>query len=106
MWKQQQYWGLQAGDPSQALEVLEAVTQTDIKRTKELLRESFCDCCLKEGVANLYIEVQVVNGENEATVIIEQEPIPILQGSRKTEKLCMRTRKKCQGKKLRWIKVC
>ena len=65
--------GLAGGDPSQALEVLEAVTQTDIKRTKELLRESFCDCCLKEGVANLYIEVQVVNGENEATVIIEQE---------------------------------
>ena len=60
--------GLAGGDPSQALEVLEAVTQTDIKRTKELLRESFCDCCLKEGVANLYIEVQVVNGENEATV--------------------------------------
>ena len=65
--------GLAGGDPSQALEVLEAVTQTDIKRTKELLRESFCDCCLKEGVTNLYIEVQVVNGENEATVIIEQE---------------------------------
>lgn len=65
--------GLAGGDPSQALEVLEAVTQTDIKRTKELLRGSFCDCCLKEGVANLYIEVQVVNGENEATVIIEQE---------------------------------
>ena len=65
--------GLAGGDPSQALGVLEAVTQTDIKRTKELLRESFCDCCLKEGVANLYIEVQVVNGENEATVIIEQE---------------------------------
>ena len=58
--------GLAGGDPSQALEVLEAVTQTDIKRTKELLRESFCDCCLKEGVANLYIEVQVVNGENES----------------------------------------
>ena len=52
--------GLAGGDPSQALEVLEAVTQTDIKRTKELLRGSFCDCCLKEGVANLYIEVQVV----------------------------------------------
>ena len=32
---------------------LMCVTQTDIKRTKELLRESFCDCCLKEGVANL-----------------------------------------------------
>ena len=30
--------GLAGGDPSQALEVLEAVTQTDIKRTKELLR--------------------------------------------------------------------
>ena len=28
--------GLAGGDPSQALEVLEAVTQTDIKRTKEL----------------------------------------------------------------------
>ena len=97
--------GLAGGDPSQALEVLEAVTQTDIKRTKELLRGSFCDCCLKEGVANLYIEVQVVTEKMKRQSSLSRS-IPILQGSRKTEKLCMRTRKKCQGKKLRWIKVC
>lgn len=97
--------GLAGGDPSQALEVLEAVTQTDIKRTKELLRESFCDCCLKEGVANLYIEVQVVNGENEATVIIEQEHTNITR-IEKNGKIVYAHKKKCQGKKLRWIKVC
>lgn len=52
--------------------MLEAVTQTDIKERRScfgiILRLLF-----KRRCGNLYIEVQVVNGENEATVIIEQE---------------------------------
>ena len=44
--------GLAGGDPSQALEVLEAVTQTDIKRTKE---EAMIQLYLKYQKTILYI---------------------------------------------------
>ena len=51
--------GLAGGDPSQALEVLEAVTQTDIKRTRNCFGNHFATAVLKEGVANLYIEFRL-----------------------------------------------
>ena len=47
--------GAVGGDPDQALEVLETVGPEDLEKTKRLLTEGFCDCALKEGVANLYI---------------------------------------------------
>ena len=65
--------GVTGGDPGQALEVLETVTEADIKRTKQLLAEGFCECILKEGVANLYIEARAVSRGNEAAVVIEEE---------------------------------
>lgn len=65
--------GLTGGDPKQALEVLETVKESDICRTKELIREGFCDCILKEGVANLYIEAKAVYEREEAEVVIENE---------------------------------
>lgn len=65
--------GLVGGNPSQALEVLESVTESDITQAQELLLKEFCDCCLKEGVANLYIEVHVTKEKDSAIVIIEQE---------------------------------
>ena len=65
--------GLTGGDPGQALEVLETVKEADISRTKELIKNGFCDCVLKEGVANLYIEAKAVCKEEEAIVVIEDE---------------------------------
>lgn len=65
--------GLTGGDAGQALEVLESVTEADIERTRQLLGEGFCDCILKEGVANLYIEARVKRKAEEAVVVIEDE---------------------------------
>lgn len=65
--------GLTGGDAAQALEVLETVSKTDIEKTRQLLREGFCDCILKEGVANLYIEARATGIGGEAAVVIEDE---------------------------------
>lgn len=65
--------GLTGGDAGQVLEVLETVTEKEIKRTEELLKKDFCTCILKEGVANLYIEAIVTAGNSNAKVVIEDE---------------------------------
>ena len=65
--------GMTGGDAGQALEVLESVTEADIARTEQLLAEGFCDCILKEGVANLYIEARAAAKGHEAVVVIEEE---------------------------------
>lgn len=65
--------GLTGGDASQALEVLETVSEEDIEKTRQLLNEGFCDCILKEGVANLYIEARATGASGEAVVVIEDE---------------------------------
>lgn len=71
--------GAVGGDPDQALEVLETVGPEDLEKTKRLLAEGFCDCALKEGVANLYIEARAVKGSGEAVVIIEGEHTNIVR---------------------------
>lgn len=68
--------GITGGDPSQALEVLECVSTEDIEKAKELLKSGFCDCVLKDDVANLYIEAHAVcqkTTEQEVLVVIEDE---------------------------------
>lgn len=71
--------GAVGGDPDQALEVLETVGPEDLEKTKRLLAEGFCDCALKEGVANLYIEARAVKGNGEAVVVIEGEHTNIVR---------------------------
>ena len=71
--------GAVGGDPDQALEVLETVGAEDLEKTKRLLAEGFCDCALKEGVANLYIEARAVKGSGEAVVVIEGEHTNIVR---------------------------
>lgn len=71
--------GTVGGDPDQALEVLETVGPEDLEKTKRLLVEGFCDCALKEGVANLYIEARAVKGSGEAVVVIEGEHTNIVR---------------------------
>ena len=68
--------GITGGDPSQALEVLEHVTDREIDEAEKLLKAGFCDCVLKDDVANLYIEVYAVckkTEKSEALVVIEDE---------------------------------
>lgn len=63
--------GITGGDASKELEVLESVTDEHRKMTADLLAEGYCTCHLKEGVANLYIEVTGVKGDSEVAVRIE-----------------------------------
>lgn len=68
--------GITGGDPSQALEVLEHVTDREIDEAEKLLKAGFCDCVLKDDVANLYIEAYTVckkTEKSEALVVIEDE---------------------------------
>ncbi len=68
--------GITGGDPSQALEVLEHVTDREIDEAEKLLKAEFCDCVLKDDVANLYIEAYAVckkTEKSEALVVIEDE---------------------------------
>lgn len=68
--------GITGGDPSQALEVLEHVTDREIDEAEKLLKVGFCDCVLKDDVANLYIEAYAVckkTEKSEALVVIEDE---------------------------------
>lgn len=68
--------GITGGDPSQALEVLEHVTDREIDEAEKLLKAGFCDCVLKDDVANLYIEAYAVRKKtekSEALVVIEDE---------------------------------
>lgn len=63
--------GATGGDPEKALEVLQNITDEDRKRTKELIQKGFCTCSLKEGVANLFIEIRAEGGGNQASVRLE-----------------------------------
>lgn len=68
--------GITGGDPSQALEVLEHVTDRETDEAEKLLKAGFCDCVLKDDVANLYIEAYAVckkTEKSEALVVIEDE---------------------------------
>lgn len=64
--------GAVAGDADDGLEVLEKVQPEDIEVCKTLVKEGFCSCKLAEGVDNLYIRVEAVNGEDTAQVIVAQ----------------------------------
>ena len=47
--------GITGGDPSQALEVLEHVTDREIDEAEKLLKAGFCDCVLKRRCRLIYI---------------------------------------------------
>ena len=62
--------GVVGGSPDRELEVLEAVTEKDIQKTNELVKEGFCTCSLQPDVENLYIVATVYAGEHSASVTI------------------------------------
>ena len=56
--------------------MLEHVTDREIDEAEKLLKAGFCDCVLKDDVANLYIEAYAVckkTEKSEALVVIEDE---------------------------------
>lgn len=64
--------GAIAGNSDAYLNVLESVTESDIDRCLELVKEGFCKCKLAEGVDNLYILAKVTKGENTAEVTLSE----------------------------------
>lgn len=51
--------GAVGGRADRNLEVLETVTEADREQVRALLERGFCTCHLQEGVANLYIRVEM-----------------------------------------------
>lgn len=64
--------GAVGGDPARRLEVLTAVTDQHIQKTKELLKENICQVVLAEGVEGLYIKIRAYAGQEEASVTISE----------------------------------
>ena len=65
--------GIVGGNADKALEVLSEITEDDIARTRELVKQHDCSCSLVEGVDNLYITAKVIKGEHFASVTIEHQ---------------------------------
>lgn len=63
--------GIVGGDVSRGLEVLEPITQEDIEKTKELIRQGVCRYDLADNSENLYILADVACGEHTAQVEIQ-----------------------------------
>ena len=64
--------GIIGGTASYVLDVLRSVTEEHAKQTKEKLRQNFCTCELAEGVENLYLQVEVSDGDRNALVEISR----------------------------------
>jgi L-cysteine desulfidase len=63
--------GVIGGDADKKLAVLESVTEADITKCQELIKQGYCECELIEGVANLYIIIRATAGKESAEVIIK-----------------------------------
>ena len=76
--------------------MLEHVTDREIDEAEKLLKAGFCDCVLKDDVANLYIEAYAVckkTEKSEALVVIEDEHTNITH-IEKTDRCFFTKRKK------------
>ena len=78
--------GVVGGDAESQLEVLENVTEEEICRTEELVKQGFCSCSLAEDVENLYIvareeaqghsaEVTIINRHTYITRILKDDQV-------------------------------
>ncbi|OEJ14677.1 hypothetical protein BFL38_07485 [Brachyspira hampsonii] len=79
--------GLIGGDASKNLEVLSAVKQDDIYKTKELLNKKFCTCELIEGDENLHIIIEAEYKDTNALVEIKNSHTNITKIIKNGEKL-------------------
>jgi L-cysteine desulfidase len=60
--------GVVGGVASKKLEVLSDIQPIHVEKTRALLKTGICEVKLKKGVANLYIKVTLIDGENSASV--------------------------------------
>ena len=72
--------------PELELEILNAVTDTEIEETKKYLETDYCKSTLKEGEGNLYVEVSVWAGGESARAAIKNKHtnIELLEKNGKT----------------------
>lgn len=63
--------GALVAKPELELEILNAVTDTEIEETKKYLETDYCKSTLKEGEGNLYVEVSVWAGGESARAAIK-----------------------------------
>ena len=63
--------GTVGGQADMMLEVLSAVGEEHIERTRALLRENFCSTELATGVDKLYVKVLAESGDDSAYVVIQ-----------------------------------
>jgi L-cysteine desulfidase len=62
--------GAVGGNADRELEVLDAVNEADIARTRELAEQGMCSCSLAEDVPKLYIVAKAIKGDSFAEVTI------------------------------------
>ena len=65
--------GCAGGDASLQYEVLKPVTEADIRKARELVRDGFCDTRFVDDKDNLYIRIEATCGEESSTVTVEYE---------------------------------
>ena len=63
--------GIVGGCPEKKLEVLSAITENHIVKTKQLMSQNYCDTSFATNVDKLYIKITAYSGSNQATVIIQ-----------------------------------
>ena len=63
--------GTVGGCADKKLEVLSAITENHITKTKQLLTQNYCDTGFATGVDKLYIKITASAGDNQATIVIQ-----------------------------------
>ena len=63
--------GVVGGDAGRQLEVLEAVSEPDIRQTEALLKQPYCTCHLAQDVDNLYVRIAASAGGESACVELQ-----------------------------------
>lgn len=70
--------GALAGDAEKKLEVLNRVTEADVRNATKLIQEDFCEVRLLENVGNLFVEIKVFYQDHSASVTIADDHTNII----------------------------
>ena len=65
--------GALVGNAQRELEVLEALTPSDIEKADELMNSDFCKVTLAENVENLFIDVTAIQGNHRTRVVVQNK---------------------------------
>ena len=77
--------GALGGNPDRQLEVLTEITEEQIAQSRKLAAQRICQVRLVEGVANLYVRIEMTAGEDSATVVIADKHTHVVQISKNGE---------------------